>query len=71
MIEQTEHIHPLLGGHCIHLLEDIADYSYCTKNKEANNSYNIVSNNNVNNITGKITNDKNMEGTFLLQMRVQ
>ena len=46
MIEQTEHIHPLLGGHCIHLLED-----YCTKNKEANNSYNIVSNN-VNNITG-------------------
>lgn len=31
MIEQTEHIHPLLGGHCIHLLEDIADYSYCTK----------------------------------------
>ena len=51
MIEQTEHIHPLLGGHCIHLLEDIADYSYCTKNKDANNSYNIVSNN-VNNITG-------------------
>lgn len=37
MIEQTEHIHPLLGGHCIHFLEDIADYSYCTKNKEANN----------------------------------
>ena len=50
MIEQTEHIHPLLGSHCIHLLEDIADYSYCTKNKEPNNSYNIVSNN-VNNIT--------------------